>query len=318
MSAAALWPLVVRAQPAKPRVGVVLGYIQSDSEARRRVDAFRRALQQRGWVDGDNVTIEYRFGEGDTQRTEEQLKEIAATQPDVMLVAGSSAVLRPKRAGVKLPVVFVQADDPLGSGIIDNLARPGGNFTGFAIYDFSYAGKQLEILKEIAPCVSQVVVIHNPATGSPNLGTLRVIENQARTLGVQVSGVGVRNGADVERAMEEIPVRANVGIIVMNYFVANVHRKFIIEASARHRIPTIFPYRHYVIDGGLVSYGTDAVDQFINAATYIDRILRGHNPGDLPVRQPNKFELVINLRTAKAMGLTVPQRLLAFADEVIK
>lgn len=317
LAAGATSPLIVRAQRPKPRVGVVLGYMEADSESRRRIGAFKQTLQGLGWIDGENVTVEYRFSEGHGQRALDYVMEMAASKPDVMLVTGSTPPAELKRAGVKIPVIFVQALDPVGSGIVDNLARPGGNFTGFASYDFSYTAKQLEILKEIAPQVKRVAVLHHPQSPSHG-GSVRAIEVPARAAGVEVIPVAARDAADLERAMNQIGAAPSSGIIVLSSPTYNAHRKLIIDGAARRRVPVIYPFRHYVPEGGLVSYGTDPADQFAGAASYVDRILKGEKPADLPVQQPTKFELFINLKTANALGLTVPQRLLAFADHVIK
>jgi putative ABC transport system substrate-binding protein len=270
-----------------------------------------------GWVDGENVTIEYRFGEGDMKRTSQYRLEMAASKPNVMVVAGSSSAVELRRAGVKIPVIFLAADDPVGSGAVDNLARPGGNFTGFAHYDFSFTVKQLEILKEIAPQLKRVAVLYWPESLA-HVGSLRAIEGAASSAGVDVVPVVIRARVDLERAMDEIGPELSTGMIALNYVITNVHRKVIIDGAARRRIPVIYPFSHYVFAGGLVSYGTDPVEHFVGAASYVDRVLRGQKPGDLPVQQPSKFELVINLKTAAALGLTVPQRLLAYADHVIK
>lgn len=317
LGAAVTWPLIVCAQQPKPRVGVVLGYVEADAESRRRIGAFKQTMQSLGWVDGENVSVEYWFGEGDGQRVLHHVTQIAASKPNVMLVAGATAAVQLRRAGVTFPVIFVQTDDPVGSGVVDNLARPGGNLTGFATYDFSYAAKQLEILKEIAPNVSRVGVLHNPASPS-HTGSFRAIDGPSRAAGVEIIALAARQAADLEGALDEIGREPNSGIVVLSSPTYLSNRKLIIEGAAGRRIPAIYGFRHYVVDGGLVSYGTDPADQFAGAASYVDRILRGQKPGDLPVQQPSKFELSINLKTAKALGLTVPQRLLAFADHVIR
>jgi putative tryptophan/tyrosine transport system substrate-binding protein len=318
--AMAAWPLTGRAQQRERmrRIGVLTGYVENDREAQRRVGAFRDKLQALGWTKGRNVEIDYRWAAADPERMRTYAAELVALGSHVILASGERAVLAVRRTTPDLPVVFVQVDDPLGSGFIKSLTHPEGNLTGFTPFEFSMGGKMLEILKEIAPRVSRVAIILNPDS-IMHVGTRRVVEAAAPSVGVQLTIADVRSAAEIERALDAFARQPNDGgLIVPSFTLANINRHLIIALAARHRLPTIYPFRHFVGDGGLISYGIDPADQFRDAASYVDRILKGERPAELPVQGPTKFELAINLKTAKALGLDVPPMLLARADEVIE
>jgi putative ABC transport system substrate-binding protein len=319
LGGAAAWPLVVRAQPGERmrRIGVLTGYVENDAEAQRRVGAFRQKIGELGWTKSHGVEIDYRWYAGDFQRIRVLAGELVALKPNVVLASGEPAVLAVQQENRTIPIVFVQVDDPLGTGLVSSLARPSGNVTGFSPLEFSIGGKMLELLKEAAPHVSRVAVLMRPGSRM-HAGSLRAIEAAALSLGVQVTAAGARDAAEIESAIDAFSGAPKGGLIVLSYVLANVNRKKIFERAARHRLPAIYPFRHYVTDGGLISYGVDPADQFRDAAGYVDRILRGEKAGDLPVQAPTRYELVINLRTAKTLGLEIPPMLLGRADEVIE
>ena len=317
--AAATWPLAAHAQQSDRmrRIGVLTGYVENDQESQRRVKAFREKLQQLGWTPGGNVQIHYRWAAADDVRIKTSAAELVALKPNVVLAVGERAVFAVQHENQAIPIVFLQIDDPVGAGFISSLAHPTGNVTGFTPFEFSMGTKMLGTLKEIAPQITEVATVLSPISAT-HAGTQRTIESAASSLGVQVSSIGVRNAAEIARALDAFAGKPNRGLIVLSYNLAFVHKKLIIERVARYRIPTIYPFRHYVADGGLLSYGIDPADQFRDAALYVDRILKGAKAADLPVQGPTKFSLVINLRTSKALGLTVSPTLLASADEVIE
>jgi putative ABC transport system substrate-binding protein len=298
------------------RIAVLTAYVESDSEAQRRVGIFRQRLEELGWRKG-SLDIDYRWAAGDVRRFLAYAAELVALKPSVILAAGEAAVVAVQRASRTIPIVFVQIDDPLGTGLVQSLARPGENLTGFTPFEFALGGKLLQVLKEAATRTTEVTVLLRPGAAM-HTGTLRVIEASGPLFGVRVTAAGVHDIAEIEHAIDAVGRKPNGGLIVLSYALANVHRKRIIGLAAHHGLPTIYPFRHYVADGGLISYGADPADQFRDAASYIDRILRGEKAGDLPVQAPTKYELVINLKTARALGLDVPPTLLARADEVIE
>jgi putative ABC transport system substrate-binding protein len=317
--AAATWPLAAHAQQPERvrRIGVLMNLVANDPQSSVLTAAFVGGLQERGWTLGGNLQIEFRWGAGDGNLYRKFAAELVALTPDVLVAVGGTVVGALQQATRTIPIVFVQVTDPVNRGLVASLARPGGNTTGFTQYEFSLAGKWLELLKQIAPNVKRAVVIRDPVQFS-GVGQFAVIQTVAQSLGVEVSPVDARDTGEIERAISLIARGSNGGLIVTSSGSADGHRKLIISLAARHRLPTVYPYRRYVSDGGLVSYGPSVVDDFLRGAGYVDRILKGEKPADLPVQQPTKFALVINLKTAKALGLDVPQTILSRADEVIE
>src|SRR5215831_9175103 len=299
------------------RIGVLLTTAADDPESLVRIGAFLQGLQELGWTDARNMRIEYRWGSGNTERIRKYAAELVALGPDVILANGNTAVAPLQRATRTLPIVFVTVSDPVSGGFVDSLARPGGNMTGFASMEYGMSGKWLELLKQIAPGMTRAAVLRDPSipSGSGQLGAIQAV---GPFLGVEVSPIDARDAGEIERGVTDLARSANGGLIVPASTPTISHRKLIIALAAQHRLPAIYPYRFFVADGGLVSYGADSVDPFRRAAGYVDRILKGEKPGDLPIQAPTKFELVINLKTAKALGLDVPATLLARADEVIE
>ena len=316
--AAVAWPLAARAQQPDRmrRIGALAG-IEDDGEGRARFASFQQGLQQLGWTHGRNVQIDYRFGGGDADNIRKHAVELAALAPDVILAAGAAAVGPVLQATRTVPIVFVIVPDPVGAGFVDSLARPGGNATGFINFEYSVGAKWLELLKAVAPSVTRVAVLRD-AFITAGTGQFGAIQSAAPSVGVEVSPVNVRDAGEIERAVAAFARSSNGGLIVTGSALAVVHRDLIITLAARHKLPAIYFERNFVASGGLVSYGPDYLDQFRRAASYVDRILKGEKPADLPVQAPTKYKLVINLKTAKAAGLTMPSTLLATADEVIE
>jgi putative tryptophan/tyrosine transport system substrate-binding protein len=322
--AAVGWPLAARAQQGvrMRRIGVLTAVPSDDPEGMARIGAFLQELQQLGWTDGRNVRIDYRWGADDTERIRAErirkyVAELVELAPDVVLVNGASSLRPLQEATRTVPIVFVQVTDPVGGGYIDSLARPGGNTTGFTLFEYSTSGKWMELLKEIAPGVTRVAVLRDLSIGS-GTGQFGVIQAVAPSLGVELRPLGVRDAGEIERGVSAFARGGNGGLIVTSGAFAFIHRKLIITLAARYRLPAVYPYRSSVTGGGLISYGSDSIDAYRRAASYVDRILRGEKPAGLPVQASTKFELVINLKTAKALGLEVPPTLLARADEVIE
>jgi putative tryptophan/tyrosine transport system substrate-binding protein len=317
--AATVWPLAARAQQRERmrRIGVLESYNENDPQQRLLTAAFVGGLQKLGWIAGANVTIDYRWGGGDPDRIRRCAAELTDLQPDVILSAGPLPLLALKRATRIIPIVFTNIYDPLGSGFVASLTRPGGNITGFTLGEFSMGGKILEVLKEVAPEVSRVAVVLN-LDQPPHVALWRTIEAAASSLGVRLTPADVQGPDEIEHAIEAAAREPNAGLIVLPGIIAVVHRELITALAARYRLPAIYAFRFFVDSGGLVFYGVNPADHFRQAAGYVDRILKGEKPNDLPVQQPTKFELVINLKTAKALGLTIPPTLLARADEVIE
>jgi ABC-type uncharacterized transport system substrate-binding protein len=316
--AASAWPSATRAQQSERmrRVGVLVNIVADIQDQHGRLAVFQQALQQLGWTDGHNLQIDYRLAEGDTERLRSQAAELIALTPDVILAVGSPSLAEVQRATRTIPIVFVTVSDPVGAGFVDSLARPLGNITGFAQFEYSLSGKWLELLKEIAPGVTRAAVIRNPAIAS-GIGQFAAIQAAAPSLGMELRPVDVREAREIERAITAFARSTNGGLILTSAG-GSVQRDLIVALAARHRLPAVYPFRFYVAAGGLISYGPDFLDQYRRAAGYIDRILKGEKPADLPVQAPTKYELVINLKTAKALGLDVPPMLLARADEVIE
>ena len=317
--AAAAWALAARAeQPDRVRrVGVLVNLGADDAEGRARHAAFRQGLQQLGWTDGRNVRIDYRWYAGNADAARTHAAELVALAPDVILAEGSPSVAALRSATRTVPIVFVSIIDPVGAGFVESLARPGGNATGFLLFEYSLGGKWLELLKEIAPRVTRAAVLRDPTIGA-GPGQFAAIQAAAPSLGVELSPIDPRDADEIERAVATFARSANGGLIVTASPLAGVHRDLIFTLAAQHKLPAIYFGRYLVVGGGLISYGADFVEQRRRAAVYIDRILKGEKPGDLPVQAPTRYQLVINLKTAKALGLQVPPTLLARADEVIE
>ena len=317
--AAAAWPLAAQAQQPERmrRIGVLIGAIETDPEAQARIVAFKEGLQVLGWTDGRNVHIDYRFGSADLELTRKYAAELVGLMPDVIL-ANSPLVLRALRQQTStIPIVFALVVDPVGEGFINSLAQPGGNITGFTSLEYPMSGKWLEVLKEISPNVRRVGAI-NQAENVTGAGYLRALESAALTMGVQLIAAHVRDAAEIERAIAATASQSNGGLIILPSPLALVNREMIVKLAAQHRLPAVYPFRYFIASGGLMSYGVDTVEVFRRSASYIDRILKGEKPAALPVQQPTKFELLINLKTAKALGLEVPWFLQQRADEVIE
>jgi len=317
--AIAALPLAARAQQADRvrRIGMLLTAAADDPESLTRVGAFLQALAQLGWTVGRNVRIESRWGAGNAELIRKHAVEFAELAPDVILAHGSSTVGPLLQATRTVPIVFPIVSEPVGAGFIDSLARPGGNATGFTSFEFSMSGKWLELLKEIAPGVTRAAVLRDATQGSGN-SQFAAIQTAASLLRVQVNAVKMRDASEIERAVEAFARSPNGGLIVAAGPAATRYRDLIVTLASRHKLPAVYYARFFVAGGGLTSYGTDFIDHYRRAAVYVDKILRGSKPSDLPVEQPTKFDLVINLITAKALGLEVPPTLLARADEVIE
>jgi putative tryptophan/tyrosine transport system substrate-binding protein len=316
--AAAAWPVAVRAQSDRVRrIGVLMAIAADDPEAQARLTAFVQGLQLLGWTVGQNVRVDYRWGGSNADDLRKYAAELVALAPDVILAHSSASVAPLLWATRTVPLVFTIVADPVGAGFVESLARPGGNATGFTNFEYSIAGKWLELLKEIAPGVTRAAVLRESAIAA-GPGQLGAIQALAQSLGVELRPVDVRDAGEIERAITAFARGSNGGLIVTGSPAAVFHRGVIVALAARHRLPAVYNTRFYATGGGLISYGPDFVDQFRRAAGYVDRILKGENPADLPVQAPTKYELVINLKTAKALGLEVPPMLLARADEVIE
>jgi len=318
-AAASALPLAARAQQPERmrRIGVLLPAAADDPEYQARVGAFLQALAQSGWTIGRNLRIDSRWAAGKPDAIHRYAAELAALAPDIILAVGSATAGQLLRATRAAPIVFVLVPDPVGAGYVDSLARPGGNATGFTPFEYSMSGKWLELLKEIAPRVTRVAVLRDSAIAA-GIGQFGAIQAVAPSLGMEVKPLDVRDAAEIERAVAAFARSSNAGLILTGSSQATIHRNLIITLAARHKLPAVYFARYFVAGGGLISYGPDLVDQFRRAAGYVDRILKGEKPADLPVQQPTKFELAINLKTAKALGLAVPPALLARADAVIE
>jgi putative ABC transport system substrate-binding protein len=317
--AAAAGPIAASAQQAMRvrRIGVFQPGAADASEYEARNAAFLQGLGQLGWIVGRNVQIEFRWGAGHVESYPAMAQELVALAPDIILGNGSAIVTALQRATRTVPIVFANISDPVGSGLVASLARPGGNTTGFISQEFGFAGKWLELLKEIAPRVARVAVLRDSAIAS-QIGMLGGIQSVAPALGVEMSPIDLRDPGEIERAVAAFAREPNGGLIVAPAGRAVLYRELIVRLAARHGLPAVYPFRHFVAGGGLISYGADSVHVYQQAAGYVDRILKGEKPADLPVQAQTKYELVVNLKTAKALGLTVPDTLLTRADEVIE
>jgi putative tryptophan/tyrosine transport system substrate-binding protein len=319
LGGAAAWPLAARAQPSERmrRIGVLMNTAADDPNSPTYVAALSQGLQESGWSVGRNVQIDYRWSAGESNRARRYAAELLALAPDVILASSSPATAALQQATDRVPIVFVTVIDPVGAGFVQSLARPAGNITGFLLFEYGISGKWLELLKEIAPRVTRVAVLRDPAI-SAGVGQLGAIQSVAPQLGVELHPLGVRDAGEIERGVTAFARESNGGLIVTGSGLATLHRDLIVTLAHRHKLPAVYVRRAFVNGGGLISYGPDFVDQYRRAAGYVDRILKGEKPADLPVQAPTKFELVINLKTAKAIGLDVPPTLLARADEVIE
>jgi putative ABC transport system substrate-binding protein len=317
---AAAWPLAARAQqPGRMRrIGVLMAATADDPEFKARNSAFQQGLQQLGWSDGRNVHIDTRWATTKPDDIRKHAAELVALAPDVILAGSGTATVGPLLQATRtVPIVFAVVIDPVGAGFVESLAQPGGNATGFTIFEYGMSGKWLELLKEIAPRVTRAAVLRDPAIAS-GIGQFGAVQAVAPSLRVELSAVDVRDAGEIERAVTAFARSGNGGLVVTSSALATRHRDLIIALAARHRLPAVYGGRWFVTAGGLISYAPDYVDQYRQAAGYVDRILKGEKPADLPVQAPTKYETVINLKAAKALGLTVPQSLLANANEVIE
>ena len=319
LGGAVVWPLAARAQQPDRvrRIGVLMPLAEDDPVGQARVAAFLQGLRGSGWINRGNVQIDYRWSTGDDERIRRDSAELVALAPDVVLATGSATVGALLRLTRAIPIVFPIVVDPVGAGFVESLARPGGNATGFILFEYGLSGKWIELLKEIAPRVTRAAILRDTtiAAGSGQLGA---IQSVAPSLGVELNPLGVRDGGEIERAIVSFARAPNSGLIVTGSPLALIRRDLIVALAAQHKLPAVYYDRLFISAGGLISYGPDVLDQYRRAAGYVDRILRGEKPADLPVQAPTKYELAINLRTAKALGLDVPATLLARADEVIE
>jgi putative tryptophan/tyrosine transport system substrate-binding protein len=316
-SAAALGPLAARAQQSTRRVGVLMSQDENDPEGKARVQAFVDGLQHFGWTDGRNVRIDIRWTAGNATDPGKYAAELVALAPDVIFASASVNVAALQRITRSVPIVFALVIDPVGAGFVESLARPGGNTTGFSAFEYSLSGKWLELLKELAPNLTRAAVLRDPSLAA-GIGQFAAIQALAPpSLGVELSPIDSRDRSEIERAVTAFARQPNGGLVVTGSQSAVIHRNLIIDLALKHRLPNVYGFRYYPASGGLASYGPNAIDVHKRAAAYVDRVLKGEKPADLPVQAPTKYELVINLKTAKALGITVPQTVLARADEVI-
>ena len=299
------------------RIGMLTNLAENDPEERRRMAAFLQALQKLGWRDDDNVRIDYRVAQGTADTARRYAAELVALAPDVILASGSVSTGALFEATSTVPIVFAHVPDPVGAGFVASLTRPGGNITGFSPFEYAMSGKWLELLKEIMPGVTRAAILRDPASIA-GIGQFAVIQSVARSVGVEVSPLNLRGAEEIERAVTAFARSSNSGLIVVASALATVQRNLIIELAARYRLPAVYFSREFVASGGLISYGADLVEQYRRAAGYVDRILKGEKPGELPVQAPTKYELAVNLKTARALGLAIPPAVLARADEVIE
>ena len=319
LGGAAAWPLGARAQPTERmrRIGVLLDLAEADPEGRTHLEQFRTELSRLGWAEGRNTSLDIRWGAGISSRMREHAEELVALMPDAIFANGSPSVGALQQSTATLPIVFATVVDPVGAGFVASLARPGGNITGFMLLEYSVGTKWLELLKEVEPRVTRVAVLRDPtvASGSGQFGAIQAV---ASSFGVELSPVGMRDAREIESALNAFARGTKGGLIVTSSTLATLNRELIVAIASRHRLPAVYSNRLFVTGGGLLSYSPDRTAQFRQAAAYVDRILKGEKPADLPVQAPTKYELVINLKTAKALGLEVPASVLARADEIIE
>ncbi len=313
------WPLVARAQQPERarRIGVLMAQAADDSDGQARVTAFLQGLSELGWIEGRNLRLDYRWGGGDVARIRRDAVELVALTPDVILAGGGQVMGPLQEATRTVPIVFTQTPDPVGAGYVASLARPGGNATGFTNFEYGVSGKWLEVLREVVPGITRAAVLRD-ATNPAGTGQWGAIQAVAAPWGVELSPIDVRERGEIERGVAAFAAGSNRGLIVSSSGFAILHRELIIALAARHRLPAVYPFRFYTIGGGLISYGPDPMDPHRRAAQYVDRILKGEKPADLPVQAPTKYELVVNMKTAKALGLDIPTTVLARADKVIE
>jgi ABC-type uncharacterized transport system substrate-binding protein len=319
LAAAPTWPLAAAAQQRERmrRIGVLNTLAADDPESQARLGAFQLGLQRLGWAEGRNVRIDTRWAAGDADRIRTYVAELIALAPDIILAVGSASTAPLLQATRTVPIVFVNVPDPVGAGFVDSLARPGGNATGFIVFEYGISGKWLELLKQMAPGVTRAAVIRDPAI-TAGIGQWGAIQAVAPSFGVELSPVNVRDAGEIERTVTTFARSANGGLIVTGSALSLVHRDLLVKLAAQNKLPAVYFLRPFVTASGLLSYGPDVVDQYRRAAGYVDRILKGERPADLPVQAPTKYELVINLKTARLLGLDVPASVLARADEVIE
>jgi putative ABC transport system substrate-binding protein len=319
LAGTAVWPAAAHAQQpgGGRRIGVLMPYTQADPEDRARVAALQEGLKQLGWIEGQNIRAEYRWYGGDADRARVLAKELVELQPELILAGATPGAVALRQETRTIPIVFVPVTDPVGQGLVEGLARPGGNATGLSLFEFSVGTKLLEALNQMAPRVARVAVLYNPETAvfRPYLESIGAA---AAAFRLQMTPAPVHGAAEIEAAMATLGREPGGGLLCLPDTFLNVHRELIVALAARHRLPAVYAFRFFAVDGGLMSYGVDLVDLYRRAASYIDRILKGGKPAEMPVQSPDKYELVINLKTAKALDLTVPQTLLYRADEVIE
>jgi len=319
VGSATAWPLTARAQQGEyvRRIGALMNIGADDPQAPALVGAFSQGLAEAGWIIGRNARIDYRWYQGNAEAARAYAAELLALTPDIILASGTAGTIAVKQLTRTVPIVFVRVGDPVGAGVVGSLARPGGNVTGFMVYDYSFGGKWLDFLKQIAPNITRVAVFRDD-TNPAGIGQFAAVQAMATSAGLQVTPVSVGNSDEIASAVEAFARSPNGGAIMTGGAMVTGHRDLILKLIARYKLPAIYNDRYEVANGGLISYGPDFIDMYRRAAGYVDRILKGEKPGDLPVQAPTKYELVINLKTAKALDLSVPQSLLARADEVIE
>jgi putative ABC transport system substrate-binding protein len=311
--------LAARAQQRERmrRIGVLMNFAADDPESMARIATFLQGMAELGWTDRRNMVIDYRWAAGDPERFRKSAAELVALSPDVILASGASSAAPLQQATRSVPIVFANATDPVASGLVASLARPGGNLTGFTTFEYGISAKWLELLKQIAPGLKRAAILRDPSLAS-GIGQVAAIQAVAPSFGVELTPIDVRDPTEIERAVTAFARGSGNGLITSTTIPGVVHRQLIISLAARHALPAVYPYRLFVADGGLASYGPDTVDSFRRAAAYVDRILKGEKPADLPVQNPTRYELVLNLKTAKAQGITISPELYARADEVIE
>jgi putative ABC transport system substrate-binding protein len=319
--AAATWPLAARAQQAGSvrRIGVLKNTHETDPEARRELAAFVQELTRLGWIDGSNIRIDYRFGAGRSDRMAELAKELVALKPDVLLIRSTAAIKALLRETRTVPIVFVSVSDPIGEGFANSMARPGRNITGFTNVESSVASKWVELLRELSPSINHIKFIFNPST-APDGGAYyaRLVERATASFAIRSEAAPVHSPAEIERVIAATVQQPHGGLIVLPDPFIVTNRTLIIELARRERLPAIYPFRNMAVEGGLISYGANLVDQYHRSAAYVDRVLKGENAGDLPIQAPVRYELLVNLKTAKTMNLTISERFLLLADEVVE